>query len=263
MTTSNDTESTESETRKSVFPKFKPGNTGRNLLLTVVYVVLYPVGIVAMFYGFIRKYRDDEERVMGWGENLLTLWLGFIVAMVIIVGSLGAAGVIPEEAFSDDSSPAGSETTEVSFSEWQEQNSDRIESAETAWEDGEDKVVEAEEMEPSLVEGPIDLLEDAHGSYDEAQAIFGALEDEALSNAEQYPEGSRRRELFMTAADYYGSMESAALFRKTAISIILDNPDGDISQSEEDTFYARLEQSESHYEDAQAAKAELNEMRGD
>jgi len=260
MTTSNETESTESETRKSVFPKFEPGNTGRNLLLTIVYGVLYPIGIVAMFYGFIRKYRDDEERVMGWGENLLTFWLGLIVAMVIIVGSLGAAGIIPEDAFSDDSSPAGSDTTELSFTEWQEENSDRIESAETAWEDGEDTVVEAEEMEPSLVDSPIDLLEDAHGSYDEAQTTFGALEDDALLNAEQHPEGSRQHELFTTAADYYGNMESAALFRKTAISIILDNSDGDISQSEEDTFYARLEQSESHYEDAQAAKSELGEL---
>lgn len=260
MNTSKDTESTDSDTRKSVFPKFEPGNTGRNLLLTVVYGVFYPVGIVAMFYGFIRKYRDDEERVMGWGENLLTLWLGLIVAMVIIVGSLGAAGIIPEEAFSDDSSPAGLDTTEVSFSEWQEENSDRIEAAETSWEDGEDKVVEAEEMEPSLVDGPIDLLEDAHGSYEEAQTTFGALEDDALSNAEQYPDGSREHELFTTAAEYYRSMESAALFRKTAISIIIDNPDGDISQSEEDTFYARLEQSESHYEDAQAARAELKEL---
>lgn len=59
----------ESDTRKSVFPRFEPGNTGRNLLLTVVYGVVYPVGTVAMFYGFIRKHRDDKERVMGWGEN--------------------------------------------------------------------------------------------------------------------------------------------------------------------------------------------------
>jgi len=203
---------------------------------------------------------------MGLGENLLTLWLGLFVFLIVfatILGSLSAMGVIPEDTFSNDSSPAGSDTAEVSFSEWQEENSDRIEAAETSWKDGEEKVVEAEEMEPSLVDGPIDLLEDAHGSYDEAQTSFGALEDEALSNAEQYSEGSRQHELFTTAAEYYRNMESAALFRKTAISIILDNPDGDLSQSEEDTFNARLEQSESHYQDAQAAKAELNEIRSE
>lgn len=113
------------------------------------------------------------------------------------------------------------------------------------------------------MDGPIDLLEDAHGFYHEAQTRFGALEDESLSNAEQYPEGSRQHELFTTAADYYGDMENAALSRKTAISIILDNPDGDIRQSEEDTFYARLEESESHYENAEAARTDLNELLND
>jgi hypothetical protein len=109
--------------------------------LTLVYGVLYPVGIVAMFYGFIRKYRDDEERVMGWGENLLTFWLGLIVAMVIIVGSLSAAGVIPEEAFEDDLSPTDPAASTATSSDntvrcWLANHRDEMEEANQQLQDG-------------------------------------------------------------------------------------------------------------------------------
>jgi len=107
----------EADNRKSVFPKFQPGKPGRNLLWTIFYGVMIPVGSVVMIYGLIRDYRDDEEREMGLGENLLTLWLGLFVFLVVfatILGSLSAVGVIPEDTFSDDSSstdPAASTAT--------------------------------------------------------------------------------------------------------------------------------------------------------
>jgi len=170
--------------------------------------------------------------------------------VLILLLAVGASDLNPQ--VTTDEAPE--------FAEWRSDNTERIESAENAWEDAEGRVIEADEMEASLVDSPMDALEDAHGLYDEAKTTFGELKEEACNRADDHPDGSRQHELFTTAAEYYGSMESAALFRYTAISILLDNPDGDFSQSEEDTFYARVEQSESHYEDAQESRAELNEL---
>jgi hypothetical protein len=139
-----DSDEGESETRKSVFPKFEPGKPGRNLLWTVFYGVVYPVGSVAMIYGFIRNYRDDKEREMGLGENLLTLWLGlfvFLLVLATILGSLSAVGVIPEDTFSDDSSstdPAASTATasDDTVRCWLANHQDEMEEARQQLEDG-------------------------------------------------------------------------------------------------------------------------------
>lgn len=145
-----DSNESEPDTPKSVFPKFEPGKPGRNLLWTIFYGVMIPVGSVAMIYGLIRNYRDDKEREMGLGENLLTLWLGLFVFLVVfatVLGSLSAVGVIPEDTFSDDSpstDPAASTPTDDTVRCWLANHRDDMEEASQQLQDGSNALEEGD-----------------------------------------------------------------------------------------------------------------------
>lgn len=232
---------------------FKPGQSGRNAILGLVYLLTWPISIFVLIYAYSTRenvsYDDTDELVESKRENfdktlgrLPGLSNGNTTRRNVLVGGgyaflgLTTVGVL-----------AGGGNGETPLDEWEFASREA-----EAWEEYES----AYEIATTPTEELDDLtMDEARSAFNIADEIYSELQSEAHDVASDEYDGEDAI-LLRDAADYFLNRGQAATAGGNYFTVLLE---GEAFGSDDpDSFYISMEE---QHENAEEILDELDELR--